>query len=118
CSGKLPFEGPTTMAVLMALGTQEPPPVRELNPATPRSLAELIHQLLAKKADDRPGTADEVVRRLHAISHELAGSRARPAKGSPLQPPATHTPVDHVPIQVTTPAPGAFPFADIGADVT
>ena len=49
CGGRLPFEGPTTMAVLMALGMEDPPPLRELNPAVPEPLAELIHQLLAKK---------------------------------------------------------------------
>jgi hypothetical protein len=39
CAGRLPFEGPTTMAVLMALGTEEPRPVRGANPAVPESLA-------------------------------------------------------------------------------
>ena len=62
CTGRLPFEGPTVMAVLMALGTLEPQPVRELNPAVPASLAALIHQLLAKKADDRPQSGAEVVK--------------------------------------------------------
>jgi serine/threonine protein kinase len=118
CTGKLPFEGPTTMAVLMALGTQEPRPVRELNPSAPGSLAALIHQLLAKKADDRPRTAEEVVRRLRAIAQEPVGWRARPAEGSPSQPPAVQAPVVYAPIQVTAPPPGANPFADIDADVT
>jgi serine/threonine protein kinase len=118
CTGKLPFEGPTTMAVLMALGTQEPRPVRELNPSVPGSLAALIHQLLAKKADDRPRTAEEVVRRLRAIAQEPAGSRARPAEGSPSQPPAVQAPAVYVPIQVTASPPGANPFANIDADVT
>lgn len=98
CTGKLPFGGPTTMAVLMALGTQEPRPVQELNPSVPGALATLIHQLLAKKADDRPRTAEEVVRHLRAIAQERAGSRA--------------------PIQVTGPTPEANPFAGIGADMT
>mgnify|MGYP001792883463 CR=1 FL=1 len=63
CTGRLPFTGPTTMAVLMALGTDDPTPVRELNPAVPESLAELIHQLLAKTHEGRPRTADEVAKR-------------------------------------------------------
>ena len=63
------------MAVLFALGTQEPQPVRELNQAVPPSLTALIHQLLAKKADDRPQTADEVVRRLRTIGQELGAPR-------------------------------------------
>jgi serine/threonine protein kinase len=118
CTGKLPFEGPTTMAVLMALGTQEPRPVRELSPSVPESLAALTHQLLAKKADGRPRTAEEVVRRLRAIAGELAGSRARPAEGSLSQAPAGQATVSYAPIQVTVPPPEASPFADIDADVT
>ena len=53
CTGKLPFAGANVMAILTALATDEPTPVRELNPDVPVALAELIHQLLAKKAGDR-----------------------------------------------------------------
>jgi hypothetical protein len=38
----------------------------------PESLAELIHRLLAKSADARPRTADEVVKSLLAIQEQLA----------------------------------------------
>jgi hypothetical protein len=68
CTGRLPFDGPSTMAVLMALGTSEPPPVRKQNPAVPESLAALIHELLAKSPDDRPASADEVEARLRDIT--------------------------------------------------
>ena len=114
CTGRLPFEGPTVMAVLFALGTQEPRPVGELNPAVPASLAALIHQLLAKKADDRPQTADEVVRRLRTIGQELAAPRARPAGRPAAAPPQAA----YAPIQVTAPRPEANPFAGINADAT
>jgi Leucine-rich repeat (LRR) protein len=72
CTGKLPFDGPTTMAVLIALGNDEPTPVRELNPRVPEPLAGLIHQLLSKKPEERPATADEVVKRIRAISEQLS----------------------------------------------
>jgi len=71
CTGQNPFSGPTVLAVLMALGSDEPTPVRELNPNVPESLAAFIHQLLAKKPEDRPQTATEVARRLRAILDEL-----------------------------------------------
>ena len=113
CTGRLPFEGSTTMAVLMALGTEEPKPVREHNAAIPESLAELTHQLLAKKADARPQTADEVVKRLRAIAQELAVPHARPVEQSTSQPQ-----VVYVPIHVTALPPEANPFADIEIDAT
>ena len=71
CTGKLPFEGPNTMAMLTALGIDEPRPVRELNPETPESLAALIHQLLAKNPADRPQSAEEVAARLDAIADDV-----------------------------------------------
>jgi serine/threonine protein kinase len=111
CAGKLPFDGPTTMAVLLALGTEQPPPVRALNPAVPESLAALVHQLLSKRADDRPQSAAEVVKRLRAITEELTAPRAQPEQStSQLQ--AVQLQVMYVPIQVTA-APEANPFADL-----
>jgi serine/threonine protein kinase len=76
CTGQNPFGGPTVMAVLMALGNDEPAPVRELNPNVPEALAALIHQLLAKKPEDRPQTATEVAKRLRAILEELVAPTA------------------------------------------
>jgi len=103
-TGRLPFAGPNTMAVLIALGTEEPPPVRSLNPAVPEELAALIHQLLAKSADARPASADEVVKRVRAMG---------PARSSAPAPAASQ--VVYVPIQVTA-ASSDNPFADL--DVT
>ena len=74
CTSTPPFSGPNVMAVLMALGSDDPTPVRELNPNVPVPLAELIHQLLAKKADDRPQTAAEVAKRLRAILEQLVAA--------------------------------------------
>lgn len=71
CSGRLPFDGPTTLAVLTALGTQEPTPLCQLNPDIPPPLADLIHQLLAKNVEDRPNSAAEVVQRLNALDGRL-----------------------------------------------
>jgi serine/threonine protein kinase len=86
CTGRLPFEGPTTMAVLTALAADDPPPVRELNPPVPASLADLVHQMLAKKPADRPATADEVARRLRSVAEELAVPTARPVDNSSAGP--------------------------------
>ncbi len=83
----LPFDGPDVMAMLTALAVEEPTPVIEKNPDTPPALAQLIHELLAKKPARRPQTADEVAARLHAIV------------ASPQDPVAS--PVVYVPVAVT-----------------
>jgi serine/threonine protein kinase/Leucine-rich repeat (LRR) protein len=113
CTGKLPFTGPTTMAVLMSLGMDEPTSVRELNPDVPESLAALIHQLLAKRADARPQSAAEVVTRLHVIADQLTGSHAHSAEQSTSQPQVVQPQVVYVPIQVTAAPPEQNPFADL-----
>jgi serine/threonine protein kinase len=85
-TGRLPFQGATTMAVLMALGLDEPPPVRELNPAIPEALAAIIHRLLAKSVADRFASAAAV----HDALAVVAGKPVRlekPLSAVPLTPP-------------------------------
>ncbi len=128
CAGRLPFEGASTMDLLIALGTEEPRPLRELNPAVPEALAALVHQLLAKKPDDRPQTAEEVRRRLRGIAQDLAapsgrsGTIAHASSANATTPPATATTaqpaVVYVPIHVTALPQEENPFADIFAGNT
>ncbi len=74
CTGKLPFPGHSPMEVLTRLATEDPAPVRGLNPDVPEPLAKLIHTLLAKKPDDRYATAEDVVRAIGTIEASAAGS--------------------------------------------
>ncbi len=67
CTGKLPFTGPNSMAVLTALAVDAPAPVRELNPAVPAGLEAIVHSLLAKVPDERFQSAKEVVDALYEI---------------------------------------------------
>ncbi len=113
--GRLPFQGPNTMAVLIALGTVEPPPVRDLNPAVPEELAALVHQLLAKSPAARPASAEEVVKRVRAIMQGQAAARARALERSVSQPQVIPSQVI-VPILVTAQA--ANPFAELDASAT
>jgi hypothetical protein len=71
-TGRVPFEGSSTMAVLSALALTDPKPVRELNPDVPPALAELIHRLLAKEPKQRPASANEVVQALQRIAGTLS----------------------------------------------
>jgi WD40 repeat protein len=60
CTGQTPFEAKTPLAVLKRLTDEAHRPVRELNPDTPRWLAEVIDRLLAKSPADRFQSAREV----------------------------------------------------------
>jgi hypothetical protein len=73
CTGRLPFEGSTPLAVLRAMAVESPRPIQELAPSVPDVLAGLIAQLLARNPADRPGSAQEVADRLAAIEQEVAG---------------------------------------------
>ena len=114
CTGALPFNGSNTMAMLMALGTQDPTPVRELNPQVPEVLAVLIHKLLSKKADDRPQSADELVKRLRAIAKGISSTQSQPAISAPV---ASGPQIVYVPVQVTA-APENMPNAFSDIDIT
>jgi serine/threonine protein kinase len=66
-TGEMPFRGDTLMAVLYAVTTHDPRPVHELNAAVPRVASDLITRLLAKRPEDRPQSAREVVAGIDAL---------------------------------------------------
>jgi eukaryotic-like serine/threonine-protein kinase len=61
-TGKPPFVEKSTQKLLAAHFSETPQDVRELRPDTPAALAELVMRCLAKDADARPQTGDEIVR--------------------------------------------------------
>lgn len=67
CTGSVPFGGDSAMAILTALATTQPRPVHEVNPVMPRALSDLVMQLLAKKPELRPPSAEAVLERLRWI---------------------------------------------------
>ena len=73
CTGATPFAATDAMAMLMALATETPKPVREVNPDVPAELSELVMRLLAKNPAERPQTAGEVIQALHALEGRAAG---------------------------------------------
>ena len=60
CTGRPPFRADTTAALLQSVSADTPPPIRDINPAIPGWLCELIGRLQAKAAVDRPASAAEV----------------------------------------------------------
>jgi len=66
-TGKLPFDGPSSATVLMALAAQHPIRATKLNRLVPPEVDELIDRLLAKEPDQRPASANEVVEILDSV---------------------------------------------------
>jgi hypothetical protein len=60
CTGRPPFSGDNTLAVIRRVCDEEPDPIRAINPAIPRWLVGMIDRLLAKKPEDRFESATEV----------------------------------------------------------
>src|SRR5688572_12464984 len=65
-AGQPPFAGLPTHKLLAAHMNERPRDVRELRPDCPAPLAALVMQCLAKNPDERPATADDVLRQLEA----------------------------------------------------
>lgn len=66
-TGCLPFPGRTTLEILNSLANVTPVAPSEHRPDLPKSLCELIKQLLSKSPSSRPESADMVARRLFEI---------------------------------------------------
>jgi serine/threonine protein kinase len=77
CTGQLPFRGADTMSTLCAVAADEPLPPDWLKPKLPRALSDLVMRLLAKRPEDRPASAQQVVAALAAIEAGLAAPRRR-----------------------------------------
>lgn len=76
CTAQPPFRAGNTLAVLSQVIRDEPQPIRELNPAVPQWLCDVVAKLQAKDAPQRIQTAQEVVERL------AAGGAGVPAGGA------------------------------------
>lgn len=63
-AGKVPFDDADPYKVIMQHLTEEPPPLRPINPLVPEALEGLVLRMLAKTADERPASAREVVEAL------------------------------------------------------
>jgi tetratricopeptide (TPR) repeat protein len=65
-AGQPPFAGRTPQQLIAAHATEEAMPIERRRPTVPGPLADLIAGLLAKRAADRPQSADEVLTALQA----------------------------------------------------
>jgi serine/threonine protein kinase len=116
-TGETPFDGSGFEVLLAHLG-RPPPAPSSRNPEVPEAADRLVASLMAKKPDDRPQSADEVVATLDEVLRGL--EEQPPARGSrkrtrPVTPRAITKPVTK---PVTKPATAARGAADALADTT
>ncbi len=72
-TGRPPFPGGTSLEKIKRQRQESPPRVEEYNMNVPAGLAEIVSQLLSKKADDRPPTAIAVRDRLRKWAAPAVG---------------------------------------------
>jgi serine/threonine-protein kinase len=84
-TGRLPFNGPTSMDILLAHATERPPTFRELGLSgwVPHEVEDLVFEVLAKDPEDRPQTARDLAERIDtALNRAQAKAEARAAAQS------------------------------------
>lgn len=74
-TGRPPFRGESSLAVLRQIGEKPVTPIREVNERMPPWLDRLVGRLMQKHPSDRPATAEQVVELLRqCLSHVRAPS--------------------------------------------
>jgi formylglycine-generating enzyme required for sulfatase activity len=76
CTGRVPFEGEDTLAIISALAMEQPKEPSKVKKEVPAELSNLIMHLLAKKPEDRPQSAQEVVDALAELSGKDTAQQA------------------------------------------
>ncbi len=75
-SGQRPFNEKTTRSFIMKILKHMPAPIRQLNPAVPAELEDIISKAMAKSPDDRYQQPQEVVADLTSLFQRLAAEFA------------------------------------------
>jgi WD40 repeat protein len=80
-TGEAPFRGTDMISTLMAVATENPRPPVSLNIELPTELSDLIMQLLAKRPEERPASAQAVAEALERIAREPLPPKSAQAGG-------------------------------------
>ncbi|HLW66270.1 MAG TPA: protein kinase, partial [Gemmataceae bacterium] len=110
CTGDEPFHGEDMISTLVAVAMENPTPPSEVNPAIPQQLSDLVMRLLAKKPEERPHSASEVVKAVAQMEKALAAGTLKPAGDTPgAMKPATVQSVPSKPPRSKPPALSELP---------
>lgn len=88
-AGRPPFTGSTPVSVLYQQVHSRPAYIRGFNPDAPREVVRILEQALAKRPEDRFGTADGLAQALYPFADDsLPAFLPRPATGTLHLPPS------------------------------
>ncbi len=85
-AGAHPFAGRRAVALLAAHATEKPRPIELQRPGIPPGLATLVMGLLEKRPEDRPQSAESVLRKLDTIGTHTSGTMAAAAAAAVPRP--------------------------------
>ncbi|HEY7329376.1 MAG TPA: protein kinase [Gemmataceae bacterium] len=102
CTGQVPFQGHSSLSVLLKVCEEMPPPINEINPSVPKWLVEIVGRLQAKEPANRFQSATEVTRVLAEKLALLRKTRSRPRP--PVESKAASPPRPVAPKEKPTPA--------------
>jgi serine/threonine protein kinase/formylglycine-generating enzyme required for sulfatase activity len=83
-AGQRPFEGSSPIEVLLKHIKEPPPPLSDLMPGLPAGLYEIIDRMIAKEADDRVQSCEEIIEFLESLAAEQGWNAAPPASAPPV----------------------------------
>ncbi|MFN2602906.1 MAG: serine/threonine-protein kinase, partial [Gemmatimonadaceae bacterium] len=95
-NGRSPYAGTTPKRVLVAVLTEDPPPLIDVRPDVPRSLSDIVMSCLAKEPDGRPASARDLINELDIFSTASGEIRTMehkvPRTPRTVQPPVPQAP--------------------------
>ncbi|QDU18392.1 serine/threonine-protein kinase [Urbifossiella limnaea] len=78
-TGRVPFQGDSAYAVIVAVASEEPVPPRAVNPDVPPALEALIESLLAKDPAGRPASAAAALAEMRRVAARLDTTEKLPS---------------------------------------
>lgn len=75
-SGRMPFEGESSMALIKAICTEEPPRLNKLNPEIPDDVSRIVAYLMEKEPDMRPASARTAYALMRRTRKQVGGQTA------------------------------------------
>jgi eukaryotic-like serine/threonine-protein kinase len=105
-TGAVPFNSPTTSAVVVQHVTQPPPPPRSINLSIAPAVEAVVLRALAKQREDRPATAGALAQELVAA----ASGTARASQPADLKAPGVYIPQQPSQLEEDSPTPHELRF--------
>ncbi|MFC1706680.1 protein kinase, partial [Planctomycetota bacterium] len=110
-TGRRPFTGKVTRSLLRRVLEEMPTPVRQLNPAIPTQVSDLVERCMQKDPDDRFQSPSEMLGAIDRASEILDGHACGPGPEEtpvPAGPPAPDAEGSAPEVEASTPATGAW----------